>query len=80
VNSGASYRTVTGPRRTDEAGTGLARSRASALPRPAEWNGHTADALGRSRITHADTLRILVRRLLNDPDLAASVVDDLRSQ
>jgi hypothetical protein len=45
-----------------------------------EWNGQTADALGRSRITHADTLRSLVRRLLNDPELAASVVDDLRSQ
>lgn len=45
-----------------------------------DWNGHTADALGRSRITHADTLRALVRRLLNDPDLAASVVDDLRAQ
>jgi hypothetical protein len=45
-----------------------------------DWNGRTADSLGRSRITHADTLRVLVRRLLNDPDLAASVVEDLRSQ
>lgn len=45
-----------------------------------DWNGQTADALGRSRITHADTLRVLVRRLLNDPELAASVVNDLRSQ
>jgi hypothetical protein len=44
------------------------------------WTDQTADALGRSRITHADTLRVLVRRLLDDPELAASVVDDLRSQ
>jgi hypothetical protein len=36
------------------------------------------DELG--RITQADTLRILVRRLLNDPELSTTVVEDLRSQ
>jgi hypothetical protein len=43
-----------------------------------EWNAQAADQLGRSRITHADTLRSLVRHLLNDPELATAVIDDLR--
>jgi hypothetical protein len=44
------------------------------------WTDHAAEALGRSRITHADTLRVLVRHLLADPELSAAVVEDLRSQ
>jgi hypothetical protein len=43
-----------------------------------EWNRSAARALGRGRVTNADTLRALVRRLVSDPDLSTEVLEALR--
>lgn len=45
-----------------------------------DWNRQAARQMGVGRITGADTLRILLRRLLADEQLAAAVLDDLRRQ
>lgn len=45
-----------------------------------DWNRRAARQIGVGRITGAETLRVLLRRLLADDQLAASVLDDLRRQ
>lgn len=45
-----------------------------------DWNRQAARQMGVGRITGADTLRVLLRRLLADEQLAAEVLADLRHQ
>lgn len=44
-----------------------------------DWNRQAARQLDRGRVTNAETLRALVRRLMHDAELAAAVVRDLDS-
>jgi hypothetical protein len=39
-----------------------------------DWSRDAAESLGRGRVTHADTLRALVRELLSNPALSAKVI------
>ena len=45
-----------------------------------DWNRGAARALGRGRVTNADVLRSLVRRLLANPELTAAVLADLNQE
>lgn len=45
-----------------------------------DWNRGAARALDRGRVTNAETLRALVRRLLADEELTAAVLADIREQ
>lgn len=45
-----------------------------------DWNRRAARRLGRGRVTSADTLRVLLRRLLADEALAEEVLAELRAQ
>ncbi len=42
-----------------------------------EWNRTAAGRLGRARVTNAETLRVLVRLLLDDPGVSEDVIRDL---
>lgn len=43
-----------------------------------DWNRGAARMLDRGRVTNAQTLRALVRRLLDDPELTGQIMNDLR--
>jgi hypothetical protein len=44
------------------------------------WRTHAARTLGQGRVTNADALRVLVRRLVADADLSAVVIEALRRE